>query len=298
MQKVSREQLIDKACELLASGAVSCVLGWGKGEFDYDVTPTLFKNAEELQAGFVFSDFCGANFSKYLVSKTQKIEGKVLVFLKPCDTYSFNQLLTEHRFDREKVYAVGIPCEGMADISKVKAIVGEGISSISSDGDKLLVATLYDDTPVSIDPKDVMAERCLSCKSRRHAVYDELIGEEGSDIPESGRFDLVAKLGVINEDSPEYRKMALTTLVDSLSHTNIIELNTGAISRGYRKIPYPAPFLLNEIKNHKANIILSSDSHSKDTLTFYFDESINLLRECGIKSVLTYKNGTFEEIGI
>ena len=96
MQKITREQLIEKASELLNSGTVSCVLGWGKGEFGYDVTPTLFKSADEMKEGFVYNDFCGANFSKYLVSKTQKLEGKILVFLKPCDTYSFNQLLTEH----------------------------------------------------------------------------------------------------------------------------------------------------------------------------------------------------------
>ena len=113
-----------------------------------------------------------------------------------------------------------------------------------------------------------------------------------------GHIDLVAKLGVVNEDSLEYRKMAIQTLVDSLSHTNIIEMNTGAISRGYRKIPYPAPFLLKEIKERGGKIILSSDSHSKDTLTFFFDESIALLRENGINSIVTYQNGSFEEIGI
>ncbi|MBE6534438.1 MAG: histidinol-phosphatase HisJ family protein [Ruminococcaceae bacterium] len=113
-----------------------------------------------------------------------------------------------------------------------------------------------------------------------------------------GHIDLVAKLGVIDEELPEYRKMAIQTLVDSLSHTNIIEMNTGAISRGYRKIPYPAPFLLKEIKERGAKIILSSDSHSKDTLTFFFDECLEILRNNGINSIITYKNGTFEEVGI
>ena len=42
MQKVTREQLIAKASELLANGTVSCVLGWSEGEFGYDVTPSLF----------------------------------------------------------------------------------------------------------------------------------------------------------------------------------------------------------------------------------------------------------------
>ena len=199
MQKITREQLIAKASELLENGTVKCVLGWGAGEFGYDVTPTVFKNAEELNEGFVFNDFCGANFSKYLVSKTAKLEGKILVFLKPCDTYSFNQLLTEHRFDREKVYAVGIPCEGMADISKVKAITGDGISKIDADGEKIVVTTLYGDEPVSVDFADALAERCVNCKSKKHVAYDELLGEEG-EVIESARFDEVARIEAMTPD--------------------------------------------------------------------------------------------------
>lgn len=199
MQKITRDQLIAKASELLENGTVSCVLGWGAGEFGYDVTPTLFNTAEEMNKGFVFNDFCGANFSKYLVSKTQKLEGKILVFLKPCDTYSFNQLLTEHRFDREKVYAVGIPCEGMADISKIKSITGEGISSVSFEGDAITVTTLYADDPITVDCSDVLAERCVNCKSKKHVAYDELLGEEG-DIVDSARFDEVARLEAMTPD--------------------------------------------------------------------------------------------------
>ena len=199
MQKVTRDQLIEKASALLSNGTVSAVLGWGKGEFDYDVTPRVFSSVEELQDGFVWSDFCGANFSKYLVAKTQKIEGKILVFLKPCDSYSFNQLLTEHRFDREKVYAVGIPCEGMADIAKVKAVCGEGISTIDTTGEQMLVTTLYDDAPKAINTADVLAERCINCKSKKIVAYDELLGDNG-EVIESGRFDEVARLEAMTPD--------------------------------------------------------------------------------------------------
>ena len=199
MQKITREKLIDKASELLTNGTVNCVLGWGAGEFGYDVTPTVFKNADEMEKGFVFNDFCGANFSKYLVSKTQKLDGKILVFLKPCDTYSFNQLLTEHRFDREKVYAVGIPCDGMVDIAKIKAISDDGISSVSSDADNIIVTTLYSDEPVTVKAADVLAERCVNCKSKKHVAYDELLSDEGETV-ESARFDEVARIEAMTPD--------------------------------------------------------------------------------------------------
>ncbi|MBR6562969.1 MAG: 4Fe-4S dicluster domain-containing protein [Clostridia bacterium] len=197
MQKITRDVLVEKAVSLLENGSVSCVLGWKKGEFDYDITPAVFESKEELVSDFIFDDFCGANFSKYLVQKTRKVEGKILVFLKPCDTYSFNQLLTEHRFDREKVYAVGIPCEGMVDIGKIKAITGDGISSIVC-GDTIKVNTIYDES-FDINAKDVLLERCINCKSKKHVAYDELIGEEG-EVIESNRFDEVARLEAMTPD--------------------------------------------------------------------------------------------------
>lgn len=198
MQKITADCLIEKAVSLLESGAISRVLGWRKGEFDYDVTPYVFENADSLKKHFVFGDFCGANFSKYLVAETRKPGGRILVFLKPCDTYSFNQLLTEHRFSREDVYAVGIPCEGMADINKIKEISGDGISSIKSDNDKIIVDTIYDGEK-EIDFSSVLAERCINCKSKKHVAYDELMGDEG-EILDSARFDEVARLEAMSED--------------------------------------------------------------------------------------------------
>ncbi|MGN1127894.1 MAG: 4Fe-4S ferredoxin, partial [Candidatus Flemingiibacterium sp.] len=118
MQEITRDLLVAKAKELLDSGTVDRLLGWKRGEFDWDVTPAVF-TADNL-GEFIYNGFCGANFSKYLIAETRKSAKKVLVFLKPCDTYSFNQLLTEHRFDRERVYAVGIPCEGMLDVAKIR----------------------------------------------------------------------------------------------------------------------------------------------------------------------------------
>ena len=199
MQKITQNQLLEKAISLLTDGTVTAVLGWRKGEFGYDITPAIFKTEEDLKENFVWNDFCAANFSKYLVSKTIKLEGKILVFLKPCDTYSFNQLLTEHRFDREKVYAVGVPCEGMVDVAKIKAITGEGISNVTEDGENILVTTIYEENPITVASKDVLLERCVNCKSKKHVAYDELLGEEG-EVLDSARFDEVAKLEAMTPD--------------------------------------------------------------------------------------------------
>lgn len=198
MQKINCNMLIEKAAELLANGTVNRVLGWKKGEFAYDVTPAVFADADAMKNEFVFNEFCGANFSKYLVKETAKDDGKVLVFLKPCDTYSFNQLLTEHRFDREKVYAVGIPCDGMCDAEDFKKAVGDGIVKVEEEGDTFKVETLYDGVK-TVKMSDVLSERCRVCKSKKHVAYDELMGEDG-EVLDSARFDEVEKLEKMSSD--------------------------------------------------------------------------------------------------
>ena len=198
MQKITRDNLIEIAEKLLADGTVTRVLGWKKGEFSYDQTPAIFTSAQDMKDNFVFDDFSGANFSKYLVKETRKEDGKVLVFLKPCDTYSFNQLLTEHRFDREKAYIVGIPCDGMVDINKIKMALGDGVVSVNTDSETLKVETLYDGTK-EIAKSEVLLERCQNCKSKKHVAFDQLLGEEG-EVVENNRFDQVAELERMSAD--------------------------------------------------------------------------------------------------
>lgn len=194
MQEVNK--LVERASALLADGTVDRVLGWKVGEFGYDVTPAVFRSAQELEQSFVWNDFCGANFSKYLVKETLG-EGKVLVFLKPCDTYSFNQLLTEHRFDREKVYAIGVPCDGMLDGSKLRDRAGE-LASFAVEGDTVTVETLYDGT-LTLPRVELLPDRCVNCKSKKHVAYDELLGEDG-DVLDSHRFDEVERLERMTAD--------------------------------------------------------------------------------------------------
>ena len=123
-----QERLISRAKELLADGTVSRVLGWKAGDLPYDPQPAYFEKEEDLRE-FVYDGFCGANLSKYMIAAS-RIEGRTLVFLKPCDTYSFVQLLKEHRIDRDKAYLIGVGCRGKLDIEKIKAQGIKGIVSI------------------------------------------------------------------------------------------------------------------------------------------------------------------------
>lgn len=197
MQEIKREELVERAVAMLESGEVDRVLGWQRGEFDYDVTPAVFHSAEEVRRDFVWGDFCGANFSKYLIRECAKSENRILVFLKPCDTYSFNQLLTEHRFDRERVYAIGVPCNGMLDSKELSKKV-DGILSVSDEGNEVKIETLYDGT-VTVAREELLPDRCINCKSAHHVAYDELLGADG-EVIDSNRFDEVERLEKMTPD--------------------------------------------------------------------------------------------------
>ena len=188
--------MAEKAKELLQNGTVNRVLGWKRGEFAYDSIPAVFETAEEIDAEFIYDDFCASNLSKYLIKESRK-EGKVLAFLKPCDTYSFNQLIKEHRIWRDRVYIVGIPCDGKANADALKELGVKGILGIESEDDNFVVHTLYGDKTVA--KADALAERCVNCKSKKHVAYDELMGEEG-EVQENNRFDMVEKLEAMTSE--------------------------------------------------------------------------------------------------
>ena len=195
------QEIINRAKELLADGTVVRVLGWRIGDLPYNPEPSYFETAEDLEANFVYNGFCGANLSKYMIEGS-KLEGKTLVFLKPCDTYSFNQLIKENRVDRDKAYIIGIGCKGKLDVEKIKAQGIKGILNIRGaeyDGpaDTLTVETLYGEKTVPY--KDAMLERCHVCKGKDHMVYDELLGES-TDTKDADRFAEVEKIEAM---SPE-----------------------------------------------------------------------------------------------
>lgn len=194
------QELINRAKELLADGTVARVLGWRVGDLPYNPEPAYFNDADALK-DFVYNGFCGANLSKYMI-EASRLEGKTLVFLKPCDTYSFNQLIKEHRADREKAYIIGVGCKGKLDIEKIRKTGIKGIESIkgaelTDQADVLTIRTLYGEKTCSYT--EVMLERCHVCKGKEHRVYDELM-LDSKDTKDADRFDEIRRIEAM---SPE-----------------------------------------------------------------------------------------------
>lgn len=114
-----------------------------------------------------------------------------------------------------------------------------------------------------------------------------------------GHFDLITKFNeqdkLFNTNDKRYVDMAISA-VDKLLQQNVIfEINTGAISRGYKVSAYPDQFILERIKEKGGSIILSSDCHFKDNLMYDFDNAIDYIKSVGFNKVKSFdKNGFYD----
>ena len=129
------------------------------------------------------------------------------------------------------------------------------------------------------DPYD-MAERY-------YALVADVVNKTNADI--IGHFDLITKFNeggkFFDEENPRYVSACNDALDALLKTGKPFEINTGAISRGWRKTPYPSERILSYIASHNGSVILSSDSHDKATLMYKFAECEELARKFGLDVV-------------
>lgn len=110
-----------------------------------------------------------------------------------------------------------------------------------------------------------------------YQTMSHIVQKTDADI--IGHFDLITKFNekhkFFDEKNERYVR-AYKSAVDALIPFDVpFEINTGAISRGYKTVPYPSPDIMEYIHQKGGKTILSSDSHTKDTLCFEFGKYEN-----------------------
>lgn len=102
-----------------------------------------------------------------------------------------------------------------------------------------------------------------------------------------GHIDLIAKFNedgyFFDEAAPRYQAAALEALHAADPAETLLEINTGAMSRGYRSVPYPALFLLKEWRAMGGKVILTTDAHSAGTVVYGYTRAAELARAAGFQ---------------
>ena len=125
--------------------------------------------------------------------------------------------------------------------------------------------------------------------------YYEAVAESAALSPlYVAHFDLLTKFSTIDETSAFYRNTALETL-DALLDRNLpIEVNTGAMARGAKDIPYPSEFILKRIAQRGGAVIFGSDCHDKTKLDYAFESSMEIVLRAGVKNIVEYHAGKMQ----
>ena len=117
-----------------------------------------------------------------------------------------------------------------------------------------------------------------------------------------GHFDLVSKFNQqdprFDEESPRYLRRALEVLEYLAGRGMCFEVNTGAVTRGYRTVPYPTLTMLRRLRELGGEIILNSDAHHVSHLCASFREAELLVKETGFTHRNIWTRGGFQAVGL
>jgi formate dehydrogenase subunit beta len=163
------QQVREQARQLLESNQVTCVIGYEASPRG-GARPAFIYDAAEADR-LIWSPACFHNLVTYLHDKkTSPRRGEdpphVAVVVKPCDSRAINVLLAEQQIKRERIYVIGMVCEGTQDHT------GEVLS------------------------------RCARCVDRVPVVYDILLGEPPQVTLGDAAF---ADLSAVEEMPPSQR---------------------------------------------------------------------------------------------
>ena len=112
-----------------------------------------------------------------------------------------------------------------------------------------------------------------------------------------GHFDLITKFDeptpFFDENSPRYRHAAERAMEKLVRAGKIFEVNTGAISRGYRVTPYPSVQWLNLLHEMGGKVTVSADAHHTSGVTCAFDLAEKRVRDAGFQEIWILKGKEF-----
>lgn len=118
----------------------------------------------------------------------------------------------------------------------------------------------------------------------------------------AGHVDLITKFNeggrLFDEADPRYLGPALEALETAVRRGMVVELNTGAMARGCRSLPYPGPALLKRLKELNGPIMLSSDCHDRRHLTCWYEEAEEYLRSFGFDHAVILTAQGWQEVGL
>lgn len=108
------EQLHKVCRELLASGRVQVIIGYGQDHPQQTPYPLFVTDVEEV-GRLIWNDQCASNLTTYLKRKEIRALGKPAMIVKGCDAKALVLLQQESQIDRSQMVVIGMACDGVGE---------------------------------------------------------------------------------------------------------------------------------------------------------------------------------------
>lgn len=139
----------------------------------------------------------------------------------------------------------------------------------------------------------------LLCAQAYFTQVEDIIRKSSCDVV--GHFDLISKFNegqALFAEQGDYLDMAFTAVDSLCAQGAIFEINTGAMSRGYRSAPYPSLSILTRVNEKGGRIMLGSDCHDKAALCHGFNLAAALAAAAGFESRCVFTADGIKELRI
>lgn len=115
------------------------------------------------------------------------------------------------------------------------------------------------------------------------SLVSHVVEQTKADI--IGHFDLITKFNekdaLFSQHHPRYIAAWTAAVKALVPYGKPFEINTGAMQRGYRSVPYPSVPILKKIKEYGGTVTIASDCHQADAVDFAFDTAVEVAKESG-----------------
>ena len=100
----------EEAKKALATGEVSCVIGWTTTRFPDKMKP-FFAETEAECDELVWNKYCINGTAKYALDDRYPSK-KFAIIARGCDSRAINRMLKDKQLLRENLYIIGVVCDG------------------------------------------------------------------------------------------------------------------------------------------------------------------------------------------
>ncbi len=170
-----QDHIREFAAAALRDGRVDYFIGWKQGFNASEVVPAFVKDPAEVDQ-LVWNGLCHHNLVTFLKRNMPDPAGaKIGVCVKGCDSRTLVALLQEELVDKDRLYVVGVPCDGIVDRRKLEKEFTDELVAIScSDG--TVSVTTRQGNGKEFAKETVLLDVCGACRYPNAVYADDTAG--------------------------------------------------------------------------------------------------------------------------